>query len=721
MNRENKKMSEAIRFEKDSNNIVTLTMDMPNQSANTMNKDFREAILAVADRIENEIDSISGVIFASAKKTFFAGGDLNELIQVKKEDAAEFFAMVQKIKAPLRKIETQGIPTVAAINGAALGGGFEICLSCHHRVAINNSKTKLGLPEVTLGLLPGGGGVARMVRLLGLEAAFPFLLEGKQVNPERALKAGLIHELAEDEADLIAKAKAFIKANKKSQQPWDVKGHKLPGGAPSNPAVAQKLAIIPSILRQKTKGCYPAPEKILAAAVEGAQVNFDAACTIESRYFVELTTSQVAKNTIGTFWFQLNEIKGGGSRPDNIPAYTTKKVGVLGAGMMGAGIAYSSAARGIAVVLKDVSLEAAEKGKAYSESLLKKKVSKKRMTQEKMDEVLALITPTADAKDLDGCDLIIEAVFENRELKAKVTQEAEQHMHAEGVFASNTSTLPITGLAQASKNAAKFIGLHFFSPVDKMPLVEIIKGEQTDDETLARAFDYVLQINKTPIVVNDSRGFFTSRTFATYVGEGLAMVDEGINAQLIESAALQAGMPIGPLAVQDEVSLSLSRKVTNQTRVDLKAEGVDMPVTPSENVTNRMIDQFEREGKAAGAGFYDYPKGGKKKLWSGLKDHFNKGTQISITDVQERLLFRQALETLRCYEEGVLTSVRDANIGSVFGLGFAPWAGGAIQYVNQYGVRKFYERTQELATVYGVRFAPPAILAKQAESDEAFV
>ena len=721
MNRENKKMSEAIRFEKDSNNIVTLTMDMPNQSANTMNKDFREAILAVADRIENEIDSISGVIFASAKKTFFAGGDLNELIQVKKEDAAEFFAMVQKIKAPLRKIETQGIPTVAAINGAALGGGFEICLSCHHRVAINNSKTKLGLPEVTLGLLPGGGGVARMVRLLGLEAAFPFLLEGKQVKPERALKAGLIHELAEDEADLIAKAKAFIKANKKSQQPWDVKGHKLPGGAPSNPAVAQKLAIIPSILRQKTKGCYPAPEKILAAAVEGAQVNFDAACTIESRYFVELTTSQVAKNTIGTFWFQLNEIKGGGSRPDNIPAYTTKKVGVLGAGMMGAGIAYSSAARGIAVVLKDVSLEAAEKGKAYSESLLKKKVSKKRMTQEKMDEVLALITPTADAKDLDGCDLIIEAVFENRELKAKVTQEAEQHMHAEGVFASNTSTLPITGLAQASKNAAKFIGLHFFSPVDKMPLVEIIKGEQTDDETLARAFDYVLQINKTPIVVNDSRGFFTSRTFATYVGEGLAMVDEGINAQLIESAALQAGMPIGPLAVQDEVSLSLSRKVTNQTRVDLKAEGVDMPVTPSENVTNRMIDQFEREGKAAGAGFYDYPKGGKKKLWSGLKDHFNKGTQISITDVQERLLFRQALETLRCYEEGVLTSVRDANIGSVFGLGFAPWAGGAIQYVNQYGVRKFYERTQELATVYGVRFAPPAILAKQADSDEAFV
>lgn len=718
-------MSEAIKFEKDSDNIVTLTMDMPNQSANTMNADFRSAILEVADRIESTLkddpDSISGVIFSSAKKTFFAGGDLKELVQVKKEDAPEFFDMVEKIKAPLRKIERLGIPTVAAINGAALGGGFEICLSCHHRIALNDKGVKLGLPEVNLGLLPGGGGVARMVRLLGLESAFPFLLEGKQVNAERALKAGLIHEVADSVDDMMAKAKAFIKATPKSQQPWDVKGYKLPGGAPTSPAVAQKLAIVPSILRQKTKGCYPAPEKILAAAVEGAQVNFDAACTIESRYFTELTTSQVAKNMIGTFWFQLNEIKAGGSRPDGIPQYKTKKVGILGAGMMGAGIAYSTAARGIEVVLKDVSLEAAEKGKAYSENLLKKKVSKKRMTQEKMDEVLSLITPSADTKDLDGCDLIIEAVFENRELKAKVTHESEQFMHAEGVFASNTSTLPITGLAEASKNAAKFIGLHFFSPVDKMPLVEIIKGEQTDDETLARAFDYVLQINKTPIVVNDSRGFFTSRTFATYVGEGLAMVGEGISPQLIDAAAMQAGMPIGPLAVQDEVSLSLSRKVTNQTREDLKAEGIDLPVSPSEIVTNRMIDEFGREGKAAGAGFYDYPKGGKKKLWPGLKEHFFKDTKISVKDVQERLLFRQALETLRCYEEDVLTSVRDANIGSIFGLGFAPWSGGAIQYINQYGVKKFYDRTQELTTQYGEGFKPPTILIKHAETDEAFV
>lgn len=714
-------MTDAIRFEKDTDNIVTLTMDMPRQSANTMNADFRAAILAVADRLEKEIDTISGVVYASAKSTFFAGGDLNELIQVKKEDAEEFFQMVEKIKAPLRKIETLGIPVVAAINGAALGGGFEICLASHHRIAINNPKTKLGLPEVTLGLLPGGGGVARMVRLLGLENALPFLMEGKQVNPEKALKAGLIHELADDARDLMSKAKAWIKANPKATQPWDVKGYKLPGGAPNHPAMAQKLAIIPSILRQKTKGCYPAPEKILAAAVEGAQVTFDEACTIESRYFTELTTGQISKNMIGTFWFQLNEIKAGGSRPDGIDPYTTKKVGILGAGMMGAGIAYSTAMSGIKVILKDVSIEAAEKGKAYSEGLLKKRVSRKQMTQEKADKILGLITPTAKAGDLDGCDLIIEAVFENRELKAKVTQEAEQFMAKDGVFASNTSTLPITGLATAAKDAKKFIGLHFFSPVDKMPLVEIIKGEQTSDETLARAFDYVLQINKTPIVVNDSRGFFTSRTFGTFVGEGLTMLSEGIHPQFIESAALQAGMPIGPLAVQDEVSMTLSRKVVDQTRLDLQAEGKDLPVTPAETLTNKMLDEFKREGKAAGAGFYDYPEKGKKKLWPGLIEHFVKPeVTISLEEAKERLLFRQAIETLRCYEEGVLTSVRDANIGSIFGIGFAPWTGGAIQYVNQYGVNEFYQRAKQLAEQYGERFEPPAILVEQAKKGEAF-
>jgi len=714
-------MTDAIHYEKDSDNIVTLTMDMPGQSANTMNADFRESILAIADRLEQEKDSISGVIYASAKDTFFAGGDLKELIAVTKEDAEDFFNMVEQIKAPLRKIETLGVPVVAAINGAALGGGFEICLASHHRIALNNPKLKVGLPEVTLGLLPGGGGVARMVRLLGLEAAFPFLMEGKQVNPEKALKAGLIHDIADNSEGLMAKAKAWVKANPKSTQPWDVKGYKLPGGAPSHPAVAQKLAIAPSVLRQKTKGCYPAPEKILAAAVEGAQVTFDEACTIESRYFTELTTSQIAKNMIGTFWFQLNEIKAGGSRPNGIDKQVTKKVGILGAGMMGAGIAYSTAMSGIDVVLKDVSMEAAEKGKAYSDGLLKKRISRKQMSEEKAKTVLDRILPTDKAEDLEGCDLIIEAVFENRELKAKVTQEAEAFLNKDGVFASNTSTLPITSLATASKDESKFIGLHFFSPVDKMPLVEIIMGEKTNDETLAKAFDYVLQINKTPIVVNDSRGFFTSRTFGTFVNEGIRMLAEGIEPQFIESAALQAGMPIGPLAIQDEVSLTLSRKVTRQTREDLQAEGSDLEVSPAEALIDRMIDDFKREGKAAGAGFYDYPDKGKKQLWAGLREHFVKtDASIDFEEAKERLLFIQAIETLRCYEEKVLTSVRDANIGSIFGIGFAPWTGGAIQYVNQYGVRNFYQRAKDLTDKYGARFNPPKILAEHAEKDSLF-
>ena len=714
-------MTEAIRFEKDSDNIVTLTMDLPGQGANIMNKTFNDAYKAIVLRIEQEADSISGIIIASAKKTFFAGGDLNDLINIKAEQASEYFAEIEALKAPMRTLETLGKPVVAAINGAALGGGLEICLACHHRVAIDTPKTKLGLPEVGLGLLPGGGGVARMVRMLGLEAAFKYLLEGKQVNPQTALKDGIIDELASDAADMMAKARAWILANPQAAQSFDAKGYKMPGGTPLSPKVAQMLAMLPSILRKKTKGCYPAPEKIIAAAAEGALTDFDTACRIETRYFVELTTGQVAKNMIGTLWFQLNEIKAGGSRPQQIPKYTTKQVGILGAGMMGAGIAYSSAIAGIAVVLKDVSLAAAEKGKAYSENLLQKKVSRQRMSQQKMDSILALITPTENAADLKGCDLVIEAVFENRDLKAKVTQEAEQFMDKEGVFASNTSTLPITGLAEASQHADRFIGMHFFSPVDKMPLVEIIVGEKTNDETLARAFDYVLQTNKTPIVVNDSRGFFTSRTFTTYINEGLTMLAEGIHPQVIESAALQVGMPIGPLAIQDEVSMNLSRKIIDQTRLDIEAEGGTLAVDAAEQLTLRMVDEFKRPGKSDGAGFYQYPAEGKKSLWPELVTRFTKEeVQLPFEDIKERLLFRMSLETLRCYEEKVLTSVRDANIGSIFGLGFAPWTGGAIQYVNQYGVRNFYQRAKQLSEQYGERFTPPALLAKQAEQDQPF-
>ena len=704
----------AIQFEKNADGIVILTLDSPNQSANTMNADFQVALTETIEKFKAE-SGITGVIFRSAKKTFFAGGDLDELIKATPQDATLFFQIVEKMKHELRYIETLGVPVVAALNGTALGGGWEIALGCHARIALNDPKSKFGLPEVTLGLLPGGGGIVRMVRLLGLQNAFPFLMEGKQFGVDKAKSLGLIHDTADTEQELFDKAIAWVKANPKSQQPFDVKGYKIPGGDPKTPAVAQVLAIAPAMLRDKTKGCYPAPEAIMAAAVEGAQVDVDTALRIESRYFTKIATGQVAKNMIGTFWHGLNAIKAGASRPQNVAKWQSTKVGILGAGMMGAGIAYSTAMKGIAVVLKDVSQENADKGKAYSQKLLDKRVSQGRMTAEKREQVLSLITATANPEDLKGCDLIIEAVFENPELKAKVTQEAEAFLADGGIFASNTSTLPITGLAKASKDDKNFIGLHFFSPVDKMPLVEIIKGQNTSAETLAKAYDYVQQIGKTPIVVNDSRGFFTSRVFGTFVQEGLRMLSEGIHPARIDMAALKAGMPIGPLAIQDEVSLTLSEHVAAETRKALQAEGKDLPRSGADEVIETMIHTFDRKGKAAGAGFYDYPEGGKKQLWDGLS-HWKKDIDISEQEMIDRFLFVQSLDTLRCYEENVLESVVDANIGSIFGIGFAPWTGGAIQFLNQYGLEKALVRANELEAKYGERFKAPQRLKDKVAS-----
>ena len=698
----------AIQYQKNTDNIVLLTLDSPNQSANTMNADFRVALEDVVSKLQADAE-ISGIIFCSAKPTFFAGGDLNEIIQAEAEQATAFFHMIEQMKAQLRYIETRGIPVVAALNGTALGGGWELALCCHQRIALNNPKAQFGLPEVTLGLLPGGGGIVRMVRLLGLKSALPLLMEGKQLSVDQALSLGLIHDSANTETELMDKAIAWIKAHPISQQVFDGKGYKMPGGTPTSPAVAQMLAIAPAMLRDKTKGCYPAPEAILAAAVEGAQVDIDTALTIESRYFTYLATGQISKNMIATFWHGLNAIKAGVSRPQNIAKYKTTKVGVLGAGMMGAGIAYITASRGIQVILKDVSLETAEKGKAYSQKILDKKVTQGRMTVEQRDQVLSLITATATSEDLQGCDLMIEAVFENPALKAQVTQEVEPYLLHDGVMASNTSTLPISELAQASKNEANFIGLHFFSPVDKMQLVEIIKGQNTSLETLAKAFDFVQQIGKTPIVVNDSRGFFTSRVFGGFVQEGLRLLAEGVHPARIEMAALKAGMPVGPLAIQDEVSLTLSEHVAAETRKALRAEGKDLPHSAADEVIDRMIHQFQRQGKAAGAGFYDYPENAKKHLWAGLS-HWNKDTDISEQEMMDRFLFVQSLDTLRCLEEGVLTSVVDANVGSIFGIGFAPWSGGAIQYLNQYGLEKALIRANSLEAKYGARFKAPELL-----------
>ncbi len=608
---------------------------------------------------------------------------------------------------------------VAALNGTALGGGWEIALCAHHRIALNDAKTKFGLPEVTLGLLPGGGGIVRMVRLLGLQNALPLLMEGKQFGVEKAKSLGLVHDTADSLDELLDKSIAWIKQHPQSQQPFDVKGYKIPGGSPSSPAVAQMLAIAPAMLRDKTKGCYPAPEAILSAAVEGAQVDVDTALRIESRYFTYLATGQISKNMIGTFWHGINAIKSGASRPKDFAPWKATKVGILGAGMMGAGIAYVTASKGIQVVLKDISVEAAEKGKAYSQKLLDKKVAQGRLTAEKRDQILSLIHTTTEAADFQGCDLIIEAVFENQELKAKVTQEAEQYLASNGVMASNTSTLPISDLAQASQNQVNFIGLHFFSPVDKMQLVEIIKGKNTSAETLAKAFDFVQQIGKLPIVVNDSRGFFTSRVFGTFVQEGLRLLAEGVHPARIEMAALKAGMPVGPLAIQDEVSLTLSEHVAAETRKALAAQGKERPSTDADAVIQTMIHEFNRKGKAAGAGFYDYPEGGKKQLWSGL-EHWYKEVDISEQEMIDRFLFVQALDTVRCLEEGVLESVVDANIGSIFGIGFAAWTGGAVQFLNQYGLTKALNRTEILEHKYGERFKAPQLLKQKVAEGQHF-
>ncbi|MER7909577.1 MULTISPECIES: 3-hydroxyacyl-CoA dehydrogenase NAD-binding domain-containing protein [unclassified Streptomyces] len=718
--------STTIRWEQDETGIVTLVLDDPNQSANTMNQAFRASIIAIADRVEAEKDSIRGIIYTSAKKTFFAGGDLKDMIQAGPEHAQDIFEGALEMKKALRRIETIGKPVVAAINGAALGGGYEIALASHHRIALDASGSKIGLPEVTLGLLPGGGGVTRTVRLMGItDALLKVLLQGTQYNPKRALDNGLVHELAATPEEMLAKAVAFIDTHPESQQPWDLPGHKIPGGTPAHPKFAANLPAFPANLRKQLNGApYPAPAAIMAAAVEGSQVDFETASVIESRYFTELVTGQTAKNMIQAFFFDLQAVNSGASRPKGIEPRRVRKVAVLGAGMMGAGIAYSCARAGIEVVLKDVSAESAAKGKAYSEKLCAKAVARGRTTQEKADALLARITPTAEVADLAGCDAVVEAVFEDTGLKHKVFQEIQAVVEPDALLCSNTSTLPITVLAEGVERQADFIGLHFFSPVDKMPLVEIIKGERTSDETLARAFDLVRQINKTPIVVNDSRGFFTSRVIGQFLNEGVAMVGEGIEPASIEQAAAQAGYPAKILSLMDELTLTLPRKIRNETKRAIEEAGGVWDTHPGEAVIDRMVDEFGRPGRSGGAGFYEYDENGKRgKLWTGLREHFTKpGYEIPFRDMQERMLFSEAIDTVRLLEEGVLTSVADANIGSIMGIGFPAWSGGILQYINGYegGVAGFVARARELAETYGERFAPPALLVEKAERGEVF-
>ncbi|EMD29782.1 3-hydroxyacyl-CoA dehydrogenase NAD-binding domain-containing protein [Amycolatopsis azurea] len=722
-------MTEAktIRWEQDADGIVVLTLDDPKQSANTMNADFRESLGVVVDRLEAEKDNITGVVLTSAKKTFFAGGDLNDLIQAKPENAAEITESSGLMKGQMRRLEQLGKPVVAAINGAALGGGLELALATHHRIAADVKGSQIGLPEVTLGLLPGGGGVVRTVRLLGIQSALlNVLLQGQRHRPAKAKELGLVHELVGTVEELVPAAKAWIKANPEGGvQPWDVKGYKIPGGTPSNPSFAANLPAFPANLRKQIKGAnMPAPRAILAAAIEGSTVDFDTAITVETRYFVHLATGQVSKNMTKAFFFDLQSINSGGSRPEGFEKYTAKKVGVIGAGMMGAAIAYVSAKAGIDVVLKDVTLEGAEKGKGYAVKLEEKALSRGKTTQEKSDALLAKIKPTDKAEDFAGVDFVIEAVFESVELKHKVFQEIEGFVNPDAVLGSNTSTLPITSLAEGVQRTEDFIGIHFFSPVDKMPLVEIICGEKTSPATLAKVFDYTLQIKKTPIVVNDSRGFFTSRVIGTFINEAVAALGEGVEPASIEQAGSQAGYPAPPLQLMDELTLTLPRKIRKETREAIEAAGGTWNAHASEGVIDRMVEEFDRKGRSTGSGFYDYDEAGKRTgLWPGLRDAFKSGSaEVPFEDLKERMLFAEALETVKCFDEGVLTTVADANIGSIFGIGFPAWTGGVIQYINQYegGLQGFVDRARQLAERYGDHFTPPASLVEKAAKGEIY-
>jgi 3-hydroxyacyl-CoA dehydrogenase/enoyl-CoA hydratase/3-hydroxybutyryl-CoA epimerase len=721
--------STTIRWEQDEDGIVVLTLDDPNQSANTMNAAYAESMAATIERLEAEKDAIAGVVITSAKKTFFAGGDLNDLKRATPENAPELAEMVRRGKAQLRRLETLGKPVVAAINGAALGGGLEIALATHHRIAVDDPKVQMGFPEVQLGLLPGAGGVVRTVRMIGIvDALMQLLMQGQRLRPAKAKEVGILDEIVATREELVPAAKAWIKAQPSDEptvQPWDVKGYKIPGGTPSNPKLAQNLPAFPANLRKQLKGAnYPAPHHIMAAAVEGAQVDFDTAIEIEGRYFVDLLVGQVSKNMIQAFFFDLQQVSGDRGRPEEIEPYAAKKAVVLGAGMMGAAISYVCAKAGIEVVLKDVSQEAAERGKAYSQTLVEKAVSRGRSTQEQADRLLARITPTTDPAAAAGADLVIEAVFEDPAVKAQVFAEIEPHLAPDALLGSNTSTLPITELAEGVSRPEEFIGLHFFSPVDKMPLLEIIKGEKTNEETVYRALDLAKQIKKTPIVVNDSRGFFTSRVIGTFINEGVGMLLEGIPAPSIEQASSQAGYPAPVLQLSDELNMKLARKIRDATKAAVEAEGGTFTERPSFQVVDRMLAEG-RAGKLEGAGYYDYEDGRRTGLWKGLKEMFpqtDDPASISLRDLEERMLFAEALESVRCLDEGVIESVADANIGSILGIGFPGWTGGVLQYINGYagGPTGFVERARELAEKYGERFEPPASLVEKAERGETY-
>ncbi len=712
-------MPDNLSLAVDGDGIATISFDVPGRSMNVLSSAvIAEFAMAVEAALADA--AVRGILITSAKPGFMPGADLTELETQfeRRRTPAEARDEHAGLSRLLRRLETGGKPVVAAINGIALGGGFEVCLACHHRVLADDPKAQVGLPEVKVGLLPGAGGTQRLPRLIGIEKALPLLLEGTSLKPAEALKQKLVHEVVPPD-QVVAAARRWLLGAPNAQQPWDQKGFQVPGGSNiALPSIGTAFLVATARVARATMQNYPAPIAILSAVFEGTQVPIDRGLAIELKYFAKLVTSAVARNLMRTMFINKGRADKLERRPADVAKSAVQRLGVLGAGMMGAGIAYVAAQAGIDCVLLDSTQAQAEKGRSHAASQLKRDLEKGRTTQAKVDAVLARIKATTEYAELAGCDLIVEAVFENRAVKAEVTAKAEAVIPATAVFASNTSTLPITGLAKASKRPAQFIGIHFFSPVERMPLVEVIVGKRTSPETLAKALDFVGQLRKTPIVVNDSRNFYTSRVFGTYTQEGQRMLEEGIDPALIENAARAAGMPVGPLAVTDEVSLELQWNVLQQTREDLGPKFVP-PV--SYEVLRRFVVDLKRLGRKSGGGFYDYPPAGRKRLWPGLAEQYPRAAkQPSDTEVRKRLLYIQALETVRCFEEGVVTSAAEADLGSILGWGFPAWTGGTLSFVDNLGLPEFVRECQRLARSCGPRFKPPRGLIERAARGESY-
>lgn len=711
---------ENFKIDVDADGVALITFDVPGRSMNTLTSSVMAEIPQLVERIKTD-DAIKGAVITSGKASgFCAGADLGDIAggMIGGASLQDAYDAGWKMNGALRALETCGKPVAAAINGLALGGGLELTLACHYRVVENDNKIQLGLPEIKVGLFPGGGGTQRLTRLIGVQAAMMAMTEGKSFRPNDAKGAGIVHEIAE-KGQSVEAAKTWIKNGGKAVQPWDDKSFKLPGGGPYHPAGIQNFLVGNAMIRKQTYGNYPAAANLMKAVYEGVQVPMDAALRIETRYFIKTLMTPQAQAMIRSLFLSKQELDKGAVRPAGVPKSDAKKVTVLGAGMMGAGVAYVQVMAGIETVLIDQTQEAADKGKAHVEELLKKRLSRGQMTQEKFDATLALVTATTDYDLIKGSDLVIEAVFENREIKADVTKRAEAQLVEGAVFGSNTSTLPITGLAEASVRPEDFIGIHFFSPVDKMMLVEIILGEKTGPAAIAKAIDYVLKIKKTPIVVNDSRGFYTSRCFSTFLMEGMAMLEEGYAPALIDNVGRMTGMPRGPLEMHDDVALDLSYKIAKQTREDLGDKYVP---TEGEDIVARMVEGG-RYGRKNGKGFYDYDTK-PKTLWAGLSElapvKIDDSTPELVEELKTRLLYRQAVEVARCWAEGVIDDPREADLGAILGWGFAPWSGGPITLIDQTGLKAFVETADRLAATYGDRFKVPELLREMAAKGETF-